>query len=236
MEKIKNENIFLGYQCLACGTTEGIGRKKYCSKECRRELLHRLEILTGLLRALGTKYAAFSFTESKLILDILTNDSKRVSRFLYKRTLCRKPAQDVYDMADELGNLWWEKKRLTGKRYRATQYLLEMATENSIAPNLVTPLEIKRPIRIGKSLTHLKLTNEDLISCKAHNAIKSAYRKEALKHHPDCGGDSASFRKINSAYQNLVDWLKTPALRIRRGIPGKWYFDGRKWKPPLSVK
>jgi DnaJ-class molecular chaperone len=35
--------------------------------------------------------------------------------------------------------------------------------------------------------------------------IKKAYRKEAVKHHPDKGGDEAEFKKINEAYQILSD-------------------------------
>lgn len=33
--------------------------------------------------------------------------------------------------------------------------------------------------------------------------IKKAYRKQALKHHPDKGGDQAKFKEINEAYQVL---------------------------------
>ena len=35
--------------------------------------------------------------------------------------------------------------------------------------------------------------------------IKKAYRKQAVKHHPDKGGDEVEFKKINEAYQVLSD-------------------------------
>ena len=35
--------------------------------------------------------------------------------------------------------------------------------------------------------------------------IKSAYRKMASKHHPDKGGDTATFQKIEEAYRILSD-------------------------------
>lgn len=34
--------------------------------------------------------------------------------------------------------------------------------------------------------------------------IKTAYRKLAMKHHPDRGGDAAEFRKITTAYESLT--------------------------------
>ena len=35
--------------------------------------------------------------------------------------------------------------------------------------------------------------------------IKHAYRKLASKHHPDKGGDTAMFQKIQTAYDTLND-------------------------------
>lgn len=39
----------------------------------------------------------------------------------------------------------------------------------------------------------------------SEDEIKRAYRKLALKNHPDKGGDSAEFQKVNEAYQILSD-------------------------------
>ena len=33
--------------------------------------------------------------------------------------------------------------------------------------------------------------------------IKKAYKKQAMKHHPDKGGDSAQFQKLNEAYDTI---------------------------------
>jgi DnaJ-class molecular chaperone len=35
--------------------------------------------------------------------------------------------------------------------------------------------------------------------------IKKAYRKLASKHHPDKGGDTATFQTIQTAYETLSD-------------------------------
>lgn len=47
--------------------------------------------------------------------------------------------------------------------------------------------------------------------------IKKAYRKKALEHHPDRGGDQDEFKKINEAYQVLSD----PQKRARFDQFGK---------------
>ena len=237
MQKIKKENPValskIKNQCLSCGTAEIIGRRRYCSIECRQQLFRRLQILVGLLRALRTKYAAFFFTKFSIVLDIKPQGSKNVYRFLYHRPFKQKPSQVLSHMTDELGNVWWYNKKRTGKRYQASQHVFEQAIKKNIPLDSVIPIEIKSPVRIKKFLTSLKLTTDDLQSHQAKKAVKSAYRKEALKHHPDRGGDSDSFRKVNTAYQELTNWLQSPTLRLRRGIPGKWCFDGNKWKTPL---
>lgn len=224
------------YFCLSCGSTENIGRRRYCSKACRLELLWRLRILATLLRALRTREATFSFNESSLTVDIRTCDSKKAYRFQYPRKKKRKPALDLFDMTDELGGLWWEKQKLTGKRYRASQFLLGCAVRNNVSARELMPQRIKHPMRIGKSLTCLRLSNSDLYSDNAREAVKAAYRREALKHHPDRGGTSSSFRRVHSAYKDLLTWLEKPELRERFGVPDKWYFDGQRWKSPLQVR
>ena len=39
----------------------------------------------------------------------------------------------------------------------------------------------------------------------SESEIKKAYKKQAMKHHPDKGGDSAQFQKLNEAYDTLKD-------------------------------
>ena len=49
--------------------------------------------------------------------------------------------------------------------------------------------------------------------------IKKAFRKLSLKHHPDRGGDSNVFKKINEAYQTLGDAEKREMYKMRRNNP-----------------
>ena len=49
--------------------------------------------------------------------------------------------------------------------------------------------------------------------------IKKAFRKLSLKHHPDRGGDSDVFKKINEAYQTLGDAEKREMYKMRKCNP-----------------
>lgn len=48
--------------------------------------------------------------------------------------------------------------------------------------------------------------------------IKKAYRKLALTHHPDKGGDAATFQKINNAYEILQDDKKRRRYDLNRAV------------------
>jgi DnaJ-class molecular chaperone len=46
----------------------------------------------------------------------------------------------------------------------------------------------------------------DIPKTASHDEIKKAYRKLAMKHHPDRnGGDDTQFKKIQEAYNVLID-------------------------------
>lgn len=55
------------------------------------------------------------------------------------------------------------------------------------------------------------LTQEEVNACVVldlegtinENQLKQKYRELALKHHPDVGGDTEQFKKINSSYELL---------------------------------
>ena len=51
--------------------------------------------------------------------------------------------------------------------------------------------------------------------------IKKQYKKLALKHHPDRGGDPEMFKKISEAYQTLSDPEKKEEYDNPNPFPGK---------------
>ena len=225
-------------RCLSCGTDENMGRRKYCSIECRQKLRYSLNMRTGLLRVLNTKFGTFYFTTSLLFLDVLPYGSMSLFSYLFPRTPDRIPVDDFFTMANVLGNAWWAEKRRTNKRYIATQHVLEKAKNRKTAAKSIKPFEIVKPARMAKSLTFLKLGRSDLDSPQLQRIIKSAYRQQAKVHHPDHSGDAAAFRKVQQAYEQLMDWAENPTFTRRRGFPDKWFYEGaaNRWIQPAPIK
>jgi len=226
-------------RCLSCGTSENMSRRKYCSVECRQRLRNSLNLRTGLLRALNTKYATFYFTETVIILDVLPYGSAELFSYIFPRTPGVKPVDDYRTMSNILGNAWWAERNRTNKRYLATRFILEKAKSKDPESVPIKPVEVKQPARLKKSLMFLKLQKSDLNSPSLQRKIKSAYRKQAMRHHPDLGGDAAEFRKLHDAYEQIIKWSENPVFIRRRGFPDKWFYDGStvRWiQPAPNIK
>ncbi|MEA3435012.1 MAG: DnaJ domain-containing protein [Thermodesulfobacteriota bacterium] len=215
--------------CLSCGTIENMGKRRYCSIDCRQRLRYKLDMRTGLLKALYIRY-----TETFIIIDLLPFSCKEIYSFIFPRSGNNKPADDFSKMADILGNAWWTERKRTNRKYLASRHVLEKANRKNAQADSVKPLEIKIPVIKEKSLIHLKIGRSELNTPQLQKLIKSAYRTQAKKHHPDLGGDTDAFRKIHRAYEELVSWAESPTFVERRGFPDKWFYDGDKnrWVQP----
>ena len=222
------------HKCLSCGTSENLGKRKYCSIDCRQKLRYTLNMRTGLLKALNTRFASFYFTDTLIVMDVMLYNAKEVFSFIYPRSLSKTPADDYINMSDSLGNEWWAEKRRTNRHYLATRYLLKKAKRLKSLNYPGTPMEVRIPMIKASSLTSLKLCKSELNSDEPEKVIKSAYRLQAKKHHPDLGGDTAAFRKIHQAYLDLIRWAENPSFQRRRGFPDKWLYDGcqNRWLQP----
>ena len=175
-----------------------------------------------------------------MVLDILPYNEPGIFSFLYLRDKKKTPAEDFSTMSNILGNSWWQEKKRTRKTYLASRHVLSTADRKSTAVEALKPNEIKIPSLKGggKSLVHLKLSKSDLDRPELKKLIKSAFRRQARKHHPDFGGGAAPFRRIYQAYEDLMAWAEAPTFLRRSGFPDKWFYDGEKhrWVQPAPLR
>lgn len=223
------------YTCQACGTDQNMGRRKYCSRACRQKLLWRLEVAANLLRAMHTRYASFSFTRDTLMLHVVASGAPHVYTYLWKRTPGKKPVDDLGALVEQLGRLWWKEHDKLRSRHQASQCVLEQARTSMVKPGQVRPQDASHPVVSQRHLSVLKLKKSEVIGPEPQKALRSAYRKQVMAHHPDHNGDAALFRKVHAAYEEMKEWLENPVVRSQRGLPDKWSYDGRKWAPPRNA-
>lgn len=171
-------------------------------------------------------------------MDLLPYGSNYIFSFIHPRSNGKKPAEDYRILSAMLGNEWWAEKNRTNKHYIASRHILDQAIRNEPKTNCTIPLETKIPVIRESSLTYLKLSRSELNSPKLEKIIKSAYRVQVKKHHPDIGGETDTFRKIHQAYLDLVQWAENPSYMNRRGFPDKWFYDGNKnkWVQPTPYR
>jgi predicted nucleic acid-binding Zn ribbon protein len=222
-------------KCLSCGKTLTNRRKRYCSKRCKDLLMFSLRWLKNLLLALHTNYGTFSFSEYLLIINILPYRSHEVFSFFYKRTPGQTPAEDLKAMCIELSREWYNKNKQSRCRSLTAIHILNKGQKGTVSSDTVKPVARISGSNIQKQLKTLKLSLNDIHSDGSREKIKTAYRKEALRTHPDVGGDGEKFKIVSESYQELIEWLKHPHYSISRGVPGKWSYDGAsfKWRVPL---
>jgi hypothetical protein len=224
--------------CLSCGTTKNIKNRRYCSIKCRQHLRQKLNMKSGLLQALNTRYATFYFSDTNIVLDIVPHGIKEVFRYESRRKAGSNPAADFTTMTNNLGEAWWAESRRTNKNYLASACVLKLATRHAISDGSQRPRLIRIPTVKTESLNCLEINKADLHSHELNKIIKNAYRQQVKIHHPDLGGQAASFRKIHDAYKELLRWADNPVFVRRRGFPDKWYYNGEneKWVQPVSAR
>ena len=225
-------------RCLACGAEDMKPRRRYCSKHCRQNLLWTLSLCKGLLLTLGTRYAAFSFTENFVVLDILPTWANKISRFVYKRKQGCPPAHSLKELTLQAGNEWYNKRNKQISRSFASQLILEEKMETNCTPDSIKPNAKKVPMLSAdhkKSLKRLNIGVESLMFGDNERKIKKAYREMAKIYHPDKGGDEKKFREINAAHELMLQWIEDPKFQSNEGLPGCWSYNGykNKWSPPL---
>jgi hypothetical protein len=224
--------------CLSCGENElPKGRRRYCADRCRKRLEFALYIATGLVQTLRARYAAFSYTDGMLILDILPVGAKTISRFVWQRDGHKKVAEDLLGMIEQAGREWYKHEEKTGSRWWASQHLLDRASRKDIPVNAIVPTSKKTPqlnYKAKNALRLLELTREQIVSKDSMRQIKSAYRKQAKLFHPDKGDTTNRFVQINEAHAELLNWAENPRFHSRTALPNSWCYDAsrKRWVPP----
>jgi hypothetical protein len=224
--------------CLSCGEDCLNLRKRYCSVECRKQMLWVLSLSKGLLNILNTRYASFSFNKNQVILDILPSWSKDISRFMGKRSPGKKPAEDLKSLILRSGTDWHEMIHNKTSRSYASLYLLKKTSDKKIPSETLKPDSKLRPKFSRKEKESLKLLNleiDDLITGEQIPRIKSAYKRLAKVHHPDMGGDAEKFKRLNDAHQQMLIWAESPLFTSKKALFDCWSFDSstNRWTPPL---
>jgi hypothetical protein len=212
--------------------------RRYCSKECRRQIQWVLSLSKGLLTVFNARYAAFSFSNHFVILDVLPVWSKSISRFFFRRTTGKKPAEDLKSLILESGEKWYQIINNRNSRSYASLHLLKKNNSRAIPPDSIKPDKRVKP-RFSKnektSMKLLRLKIEELYAEGSFSKIKSAYKKLAKVHHPDVGGDAEKFKRLNEAHQQMLLWAANPQFTSRKALSDCWSYDGatNRWSPPL---
>ncbi len=225
-------------RCLSCGTSDIKPGRRYCSKECRQQMNWVLSLSKGLLKAFNARYATFFYNSEYVILDILPVWSKGVSRFLWKRTPGRKPAEDLKELILYWGKKWHELVNSSNSKSYASFFLIKQTYIEELDPEMLKPVKIMIPKLTEKEKFYLKILRikkEDLFTSHPVDIIRSAYKRMAKLYHPDMGGDEEKFKQLTEAYRHILMWAKNPSYTFRKAIVGCWSYDGKtnRWTPPL---
>ena len=224
--------------CLACGKDILNARRRYCSKDCRKQILWVLSLSKGLLRIFNARYAAFSFNKNSIALDILPVWSKDISRFAFERRTGKKPAQDLKKLILHSAEEWYHIIDNNKSKSYASFFLLkknhdQKVTIDSIKPNKKVNPRFSKYEKESMKLLHLKL--DELTTDGQVSQVKSAYKRLAKIHHPDVGGDAEKFKKLNEAHQLMLSWAENPLFTSKKALDGCWSYDAftNRWAPPL---
>lgn len=225
-------------KCLACGADGIKPRRRYCSSECREQMMWVLSLSKGLLRVFNARYAAFSFDKSYVVLDVLPIWSREISRFLFRRRSGKKPAEDLKTLILRSAEEWYCMINNRNSRSYASLLLLRKNHSNEIAAESIRPDQTVKP-RLSKgereSIKFLEIEIEALLSDGHEQKIRSSYKKLAKIYHPDVGGDAEKFKKLNEAHRQILLWASKPLFTSRKALADCWSYDGftNKWSPPL---
>ncbi|MBW1997699.1 MAG: J domain-containing protein [Deltaproteobacteria bacterium] len=224
--------------CLSCGTTDMKRGRRYCSKACRQQILWVLSLSKGLLKVFNARYAAFSFNNGYVMLDVLPAWSNEISRFVRERASGKKPAETLKELILQSGAEWYQMISNNNSKSYASLCMLKKNHVSGIEPRSIRPdykirPKFSRNEKIAMKMLQLKV--EELVSFGQLQKIRSSYKKLAKIYHPDIGGDEEMFKKLNEAHEQMLMWAENPQFTSRKALANCWSYDGstNRWTPPL---
>jgi hypothetical protein len=237
-EIVKASRTTKSIKCIACGSDLKKPRRRYCSDGCHEKINWVLSLSKGLLKTFNARYAAFSFTDGHVMLDVLPAWSNVISRFICERKVGNKPAEDLKYLVLQSGKEWYEMIDNRKSKSYASLVLLDKSHNREIDPASIKPNKKTQP-RLSdeekKCLKILCIKREELCAEEHSVKINTAYRKMAKVHHPDMGGNTEKFKKLNEAHKQMLGWAENPLFVSRKALHNCWSYDAstNRWSPPL---
>jgi hypothetical protein len=237
-ELVKTSKTTKSLKCLACGKPLKKPRRRYCSNGCHQKINWVLSLSKGLLKTFNARYAAFSFTDRHVMLDVLPAWSNVISRFVCERKHGNKPAEDLKYLVLQSGKEWYELIDNRKSKSYASLVLLDKSHNREIDPDSIKPNRNTQPRFSDQQKNCLKvlcINREELCSDSHTVKINSAYRKMAKVYHPDMGGDEEKFKQLNEAHKQMLSWAENPLFISRKALHNCWSYDAstNRWSPPL---
>ncbi len=225
-------------KCVSCGIELQKPKRRYCSDKCHQKINWVLALSKGLLAAFSTRYAAFSFTDRYVMLDVLPTWSNIISRFIYIRTPGEKPAEDLKNLVLQSGREWHALIDNKKSKSYASLCLLDKNHNKEIDPNSIKPDRKIKPRFTSQETSCFKILqlNQETLCVKKHtSAINTAYRKLAKIHHPDVGGNAEKFKELNEAHKKMLVWAENPLFSEKKALQNCWSYSAytNRWTPPL---
>ena len=142
---VPSKRIAKSKYCRSCGTPITHSSRRYCSQDCRRQMLWVLSLSRGLLNVFNARYAAFSFTDQYVILDVLPIWSRKISRFISRRGHGGKPAEDLKHLILDSGKEWYHIIGNRASRSYASLVILNRTSSEEIDLTDIRPDRQVRP-------------------------------------------------------------------------------------------
>lgn len=222
--------------CRSCGKSPLKPQRRYCSAGCARDLKRQLGIAQILLRVVRTRYAAVRWTATEVVLQVVPYQSQECFGFVYPRSDSEKPSNALRKLTEELGRVWQQIFKVSRSRFRASQGVLQQASQKTKASTFPSLVKIEAVVRNvpPEQLAVLCLRPGSLRGSKWQERLRKAYRAQVMLTHPDRGGRAQAFIAVRKAFAEIKERARLDS-KEHYGVLDAWLYDGNRktWRAPL---